>query len=272
MIYLERIPKAPLSNCIRMLWYTRAASAAASRQRILPSGCSQVIISLARNYLLDCAEGCADQRMAPALIVGARSIYEIVDTSDMADLVGIVFRPGGITPFLAEAADLFSNRNVSLEDVWGSRAKRLRERLQEAVTPDEKLSTLEASLLEEISIPRPPINLSRNRIVEFALGEFARSVSVREVATRTGWSERRFSQIFREEVGMSPKLWCRVQRFQRAVRQLHAGGDVPWTELALDCGYYDQAHFSNDFRAFSGINPTTYSAGRTRWVNHLTLD
>jgi AraC-like DNA-binding protein len=279
VIYLQRIPGMPLSKCIRMLWYTSAAipsTVPAHRQRVLPSGCAQVIFNLSRDYLLDCTEGGPDQRSAPSLIVGARSVYEIVDSSDMADLIGIVFQPGGMAPFFRETAHAFSNRSIALEDVWGSRAVGLRERLQECTTPEAKLATLEVALREEVSSrgfldPRP----SRNLIVEFALREFAGApvaASIRDVAARTGWSERRFSQIFREEVGMSPKVWCRIQRFQRAVRQLHSGGDLPWTDLALQCGYYDQAHFSNDFRAFSGINPTTYSAGRTQWANHVALD
>ncbi len=96
--------------------------------------------------------------------------------------------------------------------------------------------------------------------------------TVRDVARGTGWSERRFSQVFREEVGLTPKVWCRIQRFQRAVHQLHAGVDVPWAELALSCGFYDQSHFANEFRAFSGVDVTTYSARRTLWANHIATD
>ena len=92
------------------------------------------------------------------------------------------------------------------------------------------------------------------------------------MARIAGRSERRFSQLFREEVGLAPKTWCRIQRFQRAVQQLHSGSDVPWAELALDCGFYDQSHFANEFRAFSGIDATTYSARRTLWANHVPVD
>jgi AraC-like DNA-binding protein len=109
-------------------------------------------------------------------------------------------------------------------------------------------------------------------MVDFALERFGRAPgmsTVREVAKSTGWSERRFSQVFREEVGFSPKVWTRIQRFQRAVSQLHAGMDLPWAELAMECGYYDQSHFANEFRAFSGIDATTYCALRTQWANHV---
>ena len=99
--------------------------------------------------------------------------------------------------------------------------------------------------------------------VRFALEQFARGsnrLSIAEVARSSGWSERRFSQLFREQVGFAPKVWCRLQRFQRAVWQLRAGADVPWAELAIECGFYDQAHLANEFRSFSGIDLTTYIA------------
>ncbi len=267
MIYLEHIPAAPLNGCIRSLWYARVQHAPHSRERILPTGRVQIILNLARDFLIDCHENLPAQPNSPSLIVGARSTYEIVDTSDMADLIGIVFHPGGFAPFVSDAVDLFSNRNVGLEDVWGGRARSLRDRLREVSTPAERLCCLEVFLRDRFAS-----HLSRHPIVGFALESFQRAPglsTVREVARGTGWSERRFSQVFREQVGFSPKAWTRILRFQRAVQQLHTGLDVPWAEMALDCGYYDQSHFANEFRAFSGIDATTYSARRTVWANHV---
>jgi AraC-like DNA-binding protein len=267
VIYLEHTPAAPLNRCIRSLWYARFYGASHSRERILPTGRVQVILNLARDFLLDCPEGQSALRMSPSLIIGARSTYEIVDTSDMADLIGIVFHPGGFASFSSDAVDLFSNRSVVLEDVWGGQASSLRDRLRDLCTPQARLRCIEEFLLQTFSRC-----LSRHAIVDFALERFQRAPSVftvREVARSTGWSERRFSQVFREQVGLSPKAWTRIQRFQRAVQQLHSGVDLPWAELALDCGYYDQSHFANEFRAFSGIDATTYTARRTLWANHV---
>ena len=267
VIYLEHTPAAPLNGCIRSLWYARVENSPHARERILPTGRVQIILNLQRDFLLDCPEGQSPHRMPSSLIVGARSTYEIVDTSDMADLIGIVFHPGGFAPFACDSVHLFSNRNVGLEDVWGGAVHSLRDRLREFSTPGARLRCLEQCLREKFTG-----HLSRHPIVDFALDSFERSpgaATVRDVARSTGWSERRFSQVFREQVGFSPKAWTRIQRFQRAVQQLHAGVDVPWAEMALDCGYYDQSHFANEFRAFSGIDATTYSAHRTLWANHV---
>ena len=273
MIYLEHKTAPPLDRLIHALWYARVPQPAHHRERILPTGRVQVIINLARDFFIDCPEGKPARQSAHSLVVGARSIYEIVDTSDMADMIGIVFEPGGFPPFVAEAADLFSNRAVNLEDVWGAYIRSLRDRLRELTTPQERMRCLEMSLIElyaarKIGLPAAPIP-----VIDFALRSFRvspQAASVREVARAIGWSERRFSQVFREQVGLSPKVWCRVQRFQSVVRQLHDGVDIPWPELALDCGYYDQSHFANEFRAFSGIDATTYTRlCGTPWANHI---
>lgn len=273
LLYLERIPAAPLNRYIRVLWYAQTRDVPQRRERVLPSGCIQIILNLARDFLLDCPEEQSDCRMPPALVIGARSVYEIVDSSDMADLIGIVFAPGGFTPFAADAADLFSNRSIALEDIWGSDAEGLRGRLREMRLPEDRLTSLERFLIARFG-SRIGTH-ERSPQVNFALRYFAHNptaASVRETARQIGWSERRLSQVFREEVGLTPKVWCRVQRFQRAVRQLHDGVDVRWAELALDCGYYDQSHFANEFKAFSGVDARTYTVRRTQWANHIRVD
>ena len=269
MIFLEHIPAPPLNRCIRALWYAQAPRVAHLRERILPTGRAQIILNLARDFLLDCPVGQPAHRTPASLIVGARSTYEIIDSSDLADLIGIVFSHGGFAPFIADAAHLFSNRSVSLDELWGASAISLRDRLRDLPTPADRLRCLEQFLADRYSA-----QLTRNPLVDFALSRFKNrpsAATVREVAQSTGLSERRFSQIFREQVGLSPKVFTRVQRFQRTVAQLHAGVEIPWAEMALDCGYYDQSHFANEFRAFSGIDATTYSAGRTLWANHVTI-
>lgn len=276
MLYLERIPTAPLNRFIRILWYARVTDLAHRRERVLPSGCVEVILNLARDFLLNCTEGESNRRLPSALIVGARSIYEIIDSSDLAELVGIAFAPGGFAPFAGDSVDLFTNRGVDLTNVWGASVCSLRDRLRELNTPQEKLCCFERYLMSRFSpdLLEPARNVTRE--VAFALRQFDRApgiATVREMARQTGRSERRFSQVFREAVGLSPKVWCRVQRFQNTVQQLHAGRDVRWAELALDCGYYDQSHFANEFRAFSGIDATTYSARRGGpWANHVPAD
>jgi len=266
MIYLKKTPTPPLSSWIRTLWYCRAPHIPHRRERVLPNGCMQIILNLSREYLTDCGtEGTANGRLSRAIVVGARARYEVVDTTDMDELVGILFQPAGFTGLFHERADLFFERFVALDDVWAG--SNIIERLSEIRTPAGKLQTL-----EELLTPFAHRGTRCSELVKQAVHLFqSQGLNVAECGRSTGISGRWLSQVFREELGMSPKLWYRVWRFQAAVRALHCGTDVPWAELALQCGYYDQSHFANDFRAFSGINPSLYSSSRGRWQNHVPI-
>ncbi len=265
MIYLERRPSLPLEGCIRSLWFTRAPHVAHQRERVLPNGCVQMVISLASDCLTECASDsdiCTS--IAPAILVGPRARFEVIHTRDMAELVGVIFHPGGLGPWLRQRADQFFELSVSLDDLGN--LGRLRHCLREQETPEQKLAQLDASLVQCLR----GRNVDRRPALKAAMLAL-RENRVRPVARSLGISERRLHQIFCEDAGISAKLWSRIDRFQRALRRLHTGAEMRWDRLALDCGYYDQSHFSKDFRAFSGIDPTTYSAARGRWLNHVPL-
>jgi len=223
-------------------------------------------VSLTRSSLTDCgADGTATSAIPRAIVVGARGRYEVIDTSDLDELVGIAFRAGGFARVFRERADLFFEQSIELDGVWPS--AEILERVSAAATPAEKLVILDSLLCERLD-PKA----RRCATVEQALHLFrGKELRIGECARAIGLSERRLSQVFREEVGVGPKMWCRIRRFQFAVTALHQGAEVPWAELALACGYYDQSHFANDFRAFSGIDPSTYSALRSRWHNHVPM-
>ena len=81
---------------------------------------------------------------------------------------------------------------------------------------------------------------------------------VRKLTREAGVSDHRFIDVFRSEVGLSPKLFHRVQRFQRVLIQVRRLPEPEWEQLALEAGYFDQSHLIRDFRAFSGFSPADY--------------
>jgi len=116
--------------------------------------------------------------------------------------------------------------------------------------------------------------LARHPAVAAALKELQcvpQTRTLSDLVEHIGLSPRRFIQVFRAEVGLTPKLFCRIQRFQEVVRRIGRGQPVDWLDVALACGYFDQAHFIHDFRAFSGLTPTTYLAQGSEHLNHVPL-
>jgi AraC-like DNA-binding protein len=273
MLYLERSPHPALAPYIKTFWYACDSTATHRHERVLPNGHAQVVISLARDYLTDANHPTDPLRHTPAaMFLGLYSRHQHIDTIDLAELIGILFHPGGTLPFFPDNTHLFTNCETSLEALWGNAAANLRNDLREAPTPTQKFDLLDFSLHHRLSESKHP---RRTPILDYALTHLRRAPGTTTIAALTrdiGISPRHLSQLFREQIGVSPKLYCRIQRFQQAVQHMHRGDDIHWTELALTCGYYDQSHFSNDFRAFSGLSPSTYSATQRRWSNHIPLD
>jgi AraC-like DNA-binding protein len=203
------------------------------------------------------------------VICGPHSQPFEIETSGPATMVGVHFKPGGAFPFLDLPVGELHNSHVPLKMLWGSKANALRDRLLEAPTPAAKFRALGEALLE-----RARSRLTWHPAVLTALtaiGSGGRPPPISDVTASVRLSPRRFIQVFRQQVGLTPKLFCRVQRFQSAVQKLATVKHVNWTHLALDCGYYDQSHFVNEFREFSGLSPTAYHQVQINHLNHVPL-
>jgi AraC-like DNA-binding protein len=195
----------------------------------------------------------------------------VIDTRELVSIIGVRFRPGGAFPFLGTPASELADAHVDLEAFWGASAIELRERLCAAKTPAERFNLLEKALVAHLFRP-----LERHYAVRFALDTFGRAdsgLAIRDIARDAGLSQRRFIQLFAREVGMSPKLFCRVRRFRQALETVRHAAEPNWARVAVDCGYYDQSHLINDFRFFSNLSPTEYVRQRSECVvqNHATL-
>jgi len=267
--FRRRVPAGPLSQFVECLWYFEGAARAHEFERILPDGSVEVVINLEedRFRVYDRHSHALEQTVRGVLVSGPRSEYFVIDTAQQLSTMGIHFKPGGSFPFLGLPTTEVQNRQVALHDLWGDAAADMRGEIVEAATVDEKFAVVERWLL------RRAARLERHPAVAYALKEFrpGQGRSVTEVTARIGLTPKRFIQLFQREVGLTPKLFCRVRRFQKVLHAIGVGDRIEWADLAIDCGYFDQAHFIHDFRAFSGLNPSTYVAQRTEHLNHVPL-
>ena len=264
-------PCAALASHVEKLWYCDGHLGAPGTDRALPDGRFQLAFSLAEGPIAALADPTGDGGgIAPSLLIGIRSRFGIIDTGKLRSAMGVVFRPGGVRAFLNVPADAFQDRNVSLDLIWGSMVQTLRDRLRSANQPVEKIHILETALLSRINQ-----RVQLNSAVRYALREFARRPRVpmvRELAQEAGLSRRRFAQLFREQIGLTPKLYCRLQRFQNALKRIASDASVDWAQLAVAAGYCDQAHLAHEFRDFGGLSPTAFLAGCRHSADQTSID
>ena len=128
------------SRFVQSLWYANTPFVEHRRERIVPTGCAHIVVSLSRDFLTDCPEGRPERRTPPALMVGQRSVYEIIATADLVDLAGVIFNPAAVPAFVADRADLVSNRNLPLDQIWPGYTDHLRSRMLEGSSPGSAAS------------------------------------------------------------------------------------------------------------------------------------
>ena len=189
------------------------------------------------------------------------------DTTDC--VLGIHFKPGGAFPFLPFPLHDLHNLDISIDDLWGKmKACQLLGLLHEADTIHIKFKVLEQWLLMNLHT-----SLHHHPAVLLAASElkFVSGVSIKKLATAVNLSHKRFIQMFQNEIGLTPKLYARIMRFQKVLDNIETLNGSVWSEVADVCGYFDQSHLIHEFQEFSGITPTAYMDIRTEHRNHLPL-
>ena len=281
VIQAKYIPSAPLAGFVHCFWYWEGVPLAHDKERLMPNGEPTIIFQLQeeRIRIYDWRDPSRFESFGHAILAGPRSQPFVIDTAQQDRVFGIQFRPGGIFPFFHEPCREFENRDLDLGLLWPQAAGELRERLLEAAGVEAMFRIAESALLAHLVRP-----LELHAAVADAVRCFAAHpdcVRVADVVDSAGMSHRRFLQLFSDQIGMTPKAFSRVRRFQRVLDFVRTGKGnagrasasrgIDWAELALDCGYYDQAHFIHDFQNFSGFTPSVYSAIRGEHANHVPL-
>ena len=272
MQMLRYRPAAPLAAFIDQFWYARGCDPDRKRQSALPTGSVDLVFNLAADDLRVFANA-ADQvgmMFDGAVVHGAQSRYFVLDARRDVHVIGVHFRPGGGAGLLGVSAQELTDRHVALSDIWGERAHTLRAQLLEAPTPAAKFALLEYEFLARLR-PRPLVHPA----ISFALRGMQTAptdVSIARLQTATGYSSRRFTTLFTDAVGLTPKLYSRINRLRSVVERVARGGEVAWADLASEYGYYDQSHLTRDFREFSGVTPGEYRPVGPGAALHMEID
>ena len=243
-----------LDGIVASMWFGEG-HVAYQRDRILPSGQSQLLINLGPpQYRIE--PGPPEVRV-PFVDVWYSGLHQgPIDTEAPHGnaLLGVGFTARGTFPWLGECMDSLSDRIIALADALGDGALKLRERLLNTASLEARFRIVERWLIARLkprSIVHPAVRWAVDRIA--ATGG---RMSIEDLATQTGFTRKYLGNLFQQQVGLSPKSLARVHRFRGALALLGgADGQVPWAELAEHCGFYDQSHLINEFRRFTGLSP-----------------
>ena len=263
MEYVSRVPRPPLDGLIDDLYYLEGAPPY-PRLTLPPSPAAWLIVNLGAPFRIRAGTDIEAAEYADGVVVTTPTRALEFGYPPGTRSVGVHFKPWGPAPFLPMPAGELCDRPVTLEDVWGRpTVAALRDRLATAAGPHEMLTLLEDQLMRLVC---ETAGLGLVRHTSSVIAAATGAVAIGELSVAAGVSSTHLAQRFKEVIGVTPKRLARTYRFTATVLTLDPAGHVDWAELAARAGYYDQAHFGHDFRAFTGLTPTRYLDLRRRFL------
>lgn len=253
-----------------MLWASDgAAPRPGARERVLPTGAFHLAFRLGDSplRLLRAGDDTCGLTVGHTVIGGARSGAYLRDLSTPVPAVGVQLAAGAAGLLLGVPPGELSERHTPLPDVWGREAEWVRERLAAQRSLEARLDLVERLLAARLRPGREPHAAVARALQRFAAG----ATDVGPLVEESGYSHRRFIELFTREVGLTPKRYGRVLRFQRAVQLLGGAPGTPLAQLAFEAGYSDQPHLAREFRELAGLSPGQYRALAPAAPNHVPL-
>ncbi|MEK4734594.1 helix-turn-helix domain-containing protein [Paenibacillus sp. FSL L8-0641] len=215
--------------------------------RVLPDGCTDILLEYDP----------VNKRQEPSYCgTFTQPFVSARQAGSETRIFAVRFFPGGAHYFHGMPTHLFTGGNYRLEDLWPESITIIGERIMEAQNFNERVRIMDEYLNQLLLRQRTNgCDLMKNLLHRIFVS--AGSVGVKELAECEAISERQINRKFGQWIGISPKKFSEVVRFQSVLHSIQSGGSLDWTELALKHSFFDQAHLIRDFRRFYGDSPLT---------------
>jgi len=226
-------------------------------QRIIPTGLTELMLYFTpRPKVLNNNKYLSDN---VALYGHQNNFYDIELTGDLS-VFSIVFQPQGLMQFFKFPLHEICNQNVPLKHISGQAGRDLEEKMGEAATFHQRVSIVENFLGNILQNKGADFEFRRiNRIAEL-IKNTGGNIAINQMTSEACLSRKQLERIFAERVGISPKQYLKIIRFQFVLFQKQQNVDWNMTELSYESSYFDQAHFTKDFKSLCGMTPGQYFA------------
>jgi AraC-like DNA-binding protein len=193
-----------------------------------------------------------------SFVLGVREQGYCLEHFGAPHYVAIRFRAGGMAAFMRQHIGEMTGIYAELDCIWDKSAvRRLESRLFDAPTPQQQVQVIEDFLLRQL---QPPSHLPAIMTALKHLEHHHQQVRMTALADELSMSQKHLERLFTRYVGLRPNLFARVIRFQQVMYHAMRRRGASWAQLAIDSGYYDQAHFNKDFKQFVGLPPRDFLA------------
>lgn len=253
MFYNEYKPIASLESYIKCIWVLENPLHDETVNVVFPDGCMELIFHYGTPF--NRIYNNIPLLQEKSILVGQLSRPLRLQANGNAGVIGVRFHPWGLYPLVNMPLHKILNSEIAIKQVWGKHAAELEDKIGQ-INRDDAMDEIQQFLVRQMQVV--PYHSEKLKEVILLLKKEHGNVRVDELAKMSNLSVRQFTRNFTHLVGLSPKVFSGILRFQAFFGQCEKQPDVHLGELALQCGYYDQAHFIREFKQYTGMSPSAY--------------
>lgn len=275
MIFQSHIPAYPLNQYIQTFFYYEGVSPIHNLDRFLPDGNTELLINLNEtsqnihhNDTLNKIQTCKH-----AWVSGVRTRPITIPSGRGSRMLGIVFCKGKAFPFYPLPMNELSDSVIEADLIFGKSILDLREGL----LASKSISSI-FLLTESFLLTRSGFNFlqtdSFSKCIDYAITQiinYPNQFCLEKLTDEIGYSQKHFIHLFKEQVGLTPKQYMKIMRFQKTILDIESTSTYDWSTLSHHNGFYDQSHFIHSFKEFSGFTPNEYIKKKTNALNYVPV-
>jgi AraC-like DNA-binding protein len=252
-------PSAFLSPYIKYYWSLESsASEGDVKERVIPTGNIEIMFHFKNSFIIEKGNR-AIEKQPRYFIGGISSSYADVSTCGEAGMIAVTFYPAGACNFFRLPMCELTDKKISLESIYTSHFGKIYNRLEEEAPLHEKILIIE-EFLKSIFCPVANYDSSLLNEAISLINQSGGQLNASALAGKLSVSQKSLERKFSCLLGKTPKQFAKIVRFQHALLNFSGLLERSFTQLAMENGYYDQPHFINDFKTFTGFSPREYFA------------
>ena len=257
-------PSSLLSQYIKYYWVLKTNEVEPVMVQTIPSGCVHLVFHRGENLNIQ-SKGLQPKNF----IRGQFSTYGNLISEGNIDMIAVIFHPLGLNPFLQCSMSELYNQYIDVEDLENIELNHLRRSISDEQEIDTCIRLIELFFMQRLSDAACNYQRTQHAIRQIINQP---QISVNALAENACLGYRQFKRVFTNYVGMSPKEYYRVVRFQRALYLLQKNPEMEFVDLTYSCGFYDPSHLAKDFKEFTGCSPTQYLSSRSPYSTFFSED
>lgn len=247
------IPVPPLRPFIECYWIAKSVPSQSDTlyEHVFVDARADILFNFGCAYDRTRLDKVSSESMGVSNLDTQRTYPVIIQQTGEIHLIGVRFKPGGLSAFLPIPIHQISNLTLDVGMMFSASMMELQSRLYDAASFSQQIELLNTFFLQRLNpnAVHPYANEIARQIEQYG-GE----VNIHHLCQHVGYSIRTVDRLFNATYGVSPKAYARIVRFQRTLQQLRQNPTLNLASIAQNCGYYDQAHFAKDFSALAGQN------------------